>query len=532
MKKKISIAVIVLILLLSSIMIVGSLYYAKEYANQEFDQILYYLRNGMKGTSNNVIQEVVKANIFKVIILFCIMILFIINSTKHKLCIKLKIKGKEKQIQIFPTKVIVEHRTAYTIIIFLIALITMLHGFKIDKFVKYNLQTTQIYENYYVDGSTANITFPEKKRNLIIISIESMESTLCSKENGGGWEYSLIPELEKLALENINFSNTDKIGGYINVYGTAFTSGGLVATTAGIPLITPATIRNSNVYSGNGKYLDNAYTLGDILKEQGYNLEIMMGSEGEFGGRTQYFKTNGNYKIFDLNYAIEQGKMTENEKVWWGFEDDRLYQWAREEVTELSKQEKPFSIIIHTADTHFVDGYLSDYAETKYETKYENVNAYASRLAYNFVEWAKLQDFYDNTTIVIFGDHLGMQSEFYAEHTDKNYERTVYNVIINSAIDGANTKNRKFTPMDMYPTILASIGINVEGERLGLGTNLFSGKQTLIEEMGYDKLDKELRKKSNFYNNALLGDDYELIKNVQMTKDDKDIEQEYVNNTY
>ena len=532
MKKKISTAIILIILLLSSIMIVGSLYYSREYANQDFDQILYYLKSGMTGTANSVIGEVIKANIVAVIILFFVMTLFAINNIKNTMYIKLKFRGKEKKIQIWPVKITANNRIAYATITFIVALATTVHGFKVDTFIKYNLQTSDLYENYYVDGKTVNIEFPKQKRNLIIISIESLENSLCSRENGGGWKYSVIPELEALAMENINFSNNEKIGGHISTYGTSFTSGGLVASTAGIPLITPATLDNSNMYSGNGKYLDNAYTLGDILEEQGYNLEIMMGSDGEFGGRTQYFTTNGNYKIFDLNYAIEQGKMTEEEKVWWGFEDDKLYEWAREEVTYLASQEKPFNIIIHTADTHFVDGYLSRYAENNYETKYENVHAYASKLAYNFVEWVKEQDFYDNTTIVIIGDHLGMQSEFYAEHIEENYERTVYNTIINSSIIGKNTVNRQFTTMDIYPTILASIGVKIEGERLGLGTNLFSGKQTLLEELGYEKLDEELRKKSDFYNKALLGEDYNLMKEVQMTRDDEDVAKEYENNTY
>ena len=54
-----------------------------------------------------------------------------------------------------------------------------------------------------------------------------------------------------------------------------------------------------------------------------------------------------------------------------------------------------------TADTHFVDGYLSPNAENKFELQYENVHAYSSKLVYEFIEWAKQQDFYEDTTIVI-----------------------------------------------------------------------------------------------------------------------------------
>ena len=48
-------------------------------------------------------------------------------------------------------------------------------------------------------------------------------------------------------------------------------------------------------------------------------------------------------------------------------------------------------------------------------------------------------------------------------------------------------------------TVLSAIGYEIEGERLGLGTNMFSDKQTLAEELGYEKFNGELLKESDFY---------------------------------
>ena len=63
---------------------------------------------------------------------------------------------------------------------------------------------------------------------------------------------------------------------------------------------------------------------------------------------------------------------------------------------------------------------------------------------------------------------------------------------------------RKFGTFDMFPTTLAAMGCRIEGNRLGLGTNLFSEVETLTEMFGYDRLDQELQKNSEFYNEELL----------------------------
>lgn len=73
--------------------------------------------------------------------------------------------------------------------------------------------------------------------------------------------------------------------------------------------------------------------------------------------------------------------------------------------------------------------------------------------------------------------------------------------------------------MDMYPTTLVSIGASIKGDRLGLGTNLFSGKKTLIEELGFDYLDNELNKKSNFYDDYILASTYKEMLIIDTTED-------------
>ena len=56
----------------------------------------------------------------------------------------------------------------------------------------------------------------------------------------------------------------------------------------------------------------------------------------------------------------------------------------------------------------------------------------------------------------------------------------------------------------MFPSILASLGVQIEGNRLGLGTNLFSDESTLLEIYEPKYVFDELKKKSHWYNKNLL----------------------------
>lgn len=494
-KKKTIIAI--LILILSVVMVVASIYYKTNYAEQNFETILYHLLRGPEKANTEVVGIALRVCILPIILLVTFLAIPLT-------CFKKKLRIK--RFQIYPNEKILNNKIKYSVIILVLSIIFALGEIGLYTYIVSQLQRSNIFEEEYVASGNVQINFPEKKRNLIYIFLESMETTLVSKENGGGWEYSIIPELEKLAQENINFSNTEKLGGAVSLPATWWTAAGMVAQTSGVPL--KVSLPDHNLYSGFSSFLPGVYSLGEILKKEGYNLKLMVGSDAKFGGRKDYFTVHGDYEIFDFYTAIEEGKMTEEDEVWWGYSDDDLFKWAKEEILELASEEEPFNFIMLTADTHFTDGYLSENVGDEFDTQYENVFAYSSKSVYEFVEWIQEQEFYENTTIVIVGDHIGMQTEFYEDHLDEGYTRTVYNTFINSAIPEANSKNRQFSTLDIFPTVLASMGAEIEGDRLGLGTNLFSNKPTLIEKYGYDEINKEIEKRSNYYNKKLLGDSY------------------------
>ena len=93
-----------------------------------------------------------------------------------------------------------------------------------------------------------------------------------------------------------------------------------------------------------------------------------------------------------------------------------------------------------TADTHFTDGYLDKSCDTIFSEAYANSFYCSDSMIAEFISWIQEQDFYENTTIVLTGDHPTMQENFY--NIDNNYDRVVYNAFVNSRVLPVNNKLR------------------------------------------------------------------------------------------
>ena len=180
-------------------------------------------------------------------------------------------------------------------------------------------------------------------------------------------------------------------------------------------------------------------------------------------------------------------------------EDKYLFEYACQELTEISQHEEPFAFTMLTVDTHHIGGYQCSYCTDEFEETYEQSISCSSRQVLEFVNWLKAQSFYENTTVVITGDHLSMDNGYFQRNVDPGYDRMVYNCILNAAIPADNTKNREYCAVDLFPTTLAALGCTIEGDRLGLGVNLFSNLPTLSERWGYSRFNTELSKASDYY---------------------------------
>ena len=374
---------------------------------------------------------------------------------------------------------------------------------KIGIFTLENLEQTTFYEKNYVDPGSVHIQFPQNKQNLIVIFIESMETTFASIKNGGGYKKSQIPELESIALDpnNIHFSDSSTLGGPGVTALATWTIAAQFAVNTGLPF--------KNKYFKENFFFTKIVTLFDILSINGYRLFNIVPFPKK-DTITELFRSHSNGTIFD-NYDIIKRDRIKKEFFVKGrnkwIHDVSILNFSKNIIPELvSNNSSPFSVIIETYDTHTPDGRDCPFCNFSDDsTQFKVVRRCTSRSVNNFVNWFKQQSFYKNTTLFLVGDHMCMGNDVTDDPEGRLAKRTIYNAFINSRANCSYSlkHNRKFTTFDWFPTILASIGCKIYGERLGLGTNLFSGVKTIAEEnIPYNS---EIVKDSKFYKERIHG---------------------------
>ena len=474
-------------------------WYIKTFGKVGFSSILFTLFSNMKGTASGIVFDYLLKGFLPSVICAAIVSL-IIFYCGEKIKLTFKNPEKDKKVQLYPFASWA--RAAVSLVLCGCLWISAVNFVELPKWAVNAVTKTKLYETEYIDPENVKITFPKEKKNLIYIYVESLETTFISEEKGGGVEDNLIPELYDLAEENINFSNNSGVGGWPVVTNTVWTVASMVSQTSGVPL--SGGIEGNAAINTKKEFLPGITTITDILKDNGYYQTLMVGSDASFGSRDKYYNTHGIDKIYDIHTARSDGIVPKDYDVWWGMEDKHLFRYAKQELMKISRRDQPFAFTMLTVDTHHPDGFICSECPEKYDEKYENVLSCASKQISDFVSWIKDQDFYEDTVIVIAGDHLSMNAAYFEENMNPEFERHIYNCFINSALSPQNSKNRVFTPLDMFPTTLAAMGCEIEGDRLGLGVNLFSSERTLAERMGIDNLNEELSKNSKCYNSEFL----------------------------
>lgn len=467
----------------------------------DIEQIMFNARTLKRGVAPSAVSDTLKVVLPTTMALYIIFLLVTFFPQEHAWIIYLSFLDLE--VQVLPFGIF---RKGYRFVAPLFLFGAMLRSLVIIDYPTYlerQSGDSDLFQQYYIDPNWLEFEFPEEKQNLIFIFLESMENSYGTSVVGGFWDKQLIPNLTNLSIENLSFSDTGRIlGAGHMLFGTSWTAASMMSTTSGLPLKYPInTTETTNVT----EYMPGVTALGDILEEAGYQQYLIMGSDGDYGGRKSYFQYHGNYTVFDYFTAINDKRIPSDYFENWGYEDFRLFDYAKEYLTLISTYPRPFNFTMLTADTHFPAGHACQYCEDIYSNNIENVIACSDRQVFEFISWVQEQPFGDNTTIILLGDHLFMEDKYFDALNITRDQRRIYNCIINPAVDvSLVNKTRQISNMDFFPTTLAALGVTWNDDRIALGTNLFTDTPTLIEELGLDYLNKELEMASTFYNETFL----------------------------
>ncbi len=513
MRRKISYTLYIALVSFLILFIRSARWMTKNFNGVDIRAALFQLNTPMKGTGHELVYAYIKECAIMTIVIVLSGGMFVCALRKMLAYLSLKwtfsFFQKSKSIEIHHDE---EHPAVpfmEIIILIILIVLTVRWGNRvgIPAYIKSNMSDNTYLEENFVDPRDVSISFPENKKNLVFIYLESMESTYASVDAGGGMPVNYIPNLTELADSNLCFSNNENEYGGYNWYGlSGWTMAAILSSTSGAPYLIPV------IEDDGGEYKDllpNLYTLGDILKANGYRNYFMCGSDVEFGARGAYYRSHGDYTIYDYYSAIDDGIIPSDYYEFWGMEDKYLYQYAKDKLSEISGKDEPFNFTMLTVDTHHMDGYVCSLCENEYDNQYGNVISCADRQINDFMSWMSDQEWYDDTAVIIVGDHCSMNNNFW-DQMATGYERSIYNCFINPYNDKVplGTTGREVTSMDLFPTTLGALGVSIEGNRLGLGTNLFSDTPTLQERDGRDFFDSQsMSYSAYFYRKYVMGID-------------------------
>lgn len=486
-----------------------SLLYGMFWAKNRFDMddvysVYYTLANPVGGAEQDIFSEAVTIASISFAVAFCYVCLpLLIRKLFHRNFLTLNFF--KKQISCKLTSFFLAVSSAFLLYVFL-CLVFVLHGVSHFSFLMNNIMKpidSKFFKDEYVEPRYDNIVFPESKKNLIVVLLESMESSFAANTEGGMFDETLIPHLTSLARKNINFSETDFIGGGKDLAGTSWTIAAMTSKFAGLPYHLPSTNFKRKTF------LPNAITLTDVLAYNGYTQRFLFGSKKYFGDRDLLLEQHGDVEIHDVTWYKENDMLPKNYEVFWGFEDEKLYEFAKQELDELSANGKPFFMGFLTVDTHMPEGYVCSLCKQTPNEKWQmkDIIRCADRQIADFLQWAETQRWYDDTVIVLMGDHLfmtGDKTNFFIDVAGggKRADRHWLDVFINAQPrhdNATTTTNRKFSSLDMFPTILSALGCKIKNNKLAFGVDLFSDEKTLCERYDIDYLNSELMKNSVQY---------------------------------
>ena len=302
---------------------------------------------------------------------------------------------------------------------------------------------TFISNDLYSIGRIIKNVQPEKRHNVVLISIESLSASYL-KEFGN--DSNITPNLDKLSQNSLFFKN---------LYATGTrTARGLEAITLSIPP-TPGRSIVKRIGREAGMW-----SLGNVFKNKDYEVRYLYGGRGYFDNMNAFFSGNG-YEITDQSSIADTDIHFENA---WGVSDEDLYQQTIKQANSSYQQNKPFFYHVMTTSNHRPYTYPENKIDIPSGSGRSGAVKYTDFAIGEFLRSAQKQPWFENTIFIIVADHCASS----AGKTDLPVDR--YHIpmwIYAPNIIESNTITTLASQIDIAPTVFSLLNMSYESWSFG-----------------------------------------------------------------
>lgn len=309
-----------------------------------------------------------------------------------------------------------------------------------------------------------------KDRNVIYVSLESLQNFVINNDMDG---HEITPFLNSLTKD----PDTYYFSNFYHQTGLGKTSD------------SEFIVENSLFGLGRGAVFfthgGNTYnSMAERLGENGYFTNVMHPNNKSFWNRDIMYKSLKINKFYDVDsYKVEEGQA-----VNWGMKDIPFFEQSAALMKDMPQ---PFYSRLITLTNHYpftLDP--DDVMIPEYTSNSGTLNRYFQTVRYmdegikDFFQALKDQDVYDNSIIVMYGDHYGISenhnkamAQYLGKESITPYDNALLQEVplfIHIPGSGEGKEMQEVAgQLDLRPTILHLLGIETSKD-MQLGADLFS----------------------------------------------------------
>ena len=274
--------------------------------------------------------------------------------------------------------------------------------------------------------------------DIIVLIVESLSANVIEPLEG---TTGVTPNLNRYCEEGILFTHA-----YASSYRT---DRGVVAVMSGFPgqptsslMVVPSKCHNLPFWSRQ-------------LQEVGYRLKFYYGGDEDFTSMRSYLIDAG------FNDRVSQTSFPMNMRLSkWGVPDAPLLDYAAQYITAHETGQPTLDVIL-TLSSHEP----FDVPVHRFSNPYLNGIAYTDSCIGAFVESIRSSERWNNTLIVITGDHGFPYPAYATRDMPERYRLPI--LMLGGAIQEPMRIESVCSQIDIAPTILAQLGLTIEGFKFG-----------------------------------------------------------------